>query len=102
MRNKERLSRKKVVWAYSIVLKYLKWYIQTSEVIPSTEKGPLLHSLADVHRQLVKADRVEDRHRSEDTGRLESWLNNRREEVGKKPWRGRRFVDELISAILEK
>lgn len=102
MRNKDRISRKKVVWGFSIVLKHLKWYIKTSEVIPNGEKGPLLDSLTETHRQLVKSDRIEDRHRKEEQGQLETWFNERRAEQGKRPWKGRRLVDELIQAILEK
>jgi hypothetical protein len=102
MRNKDQLSRKKVVWGFSIVLKHLKWYIETSEVIPSSEKGRLLESLTDAHRQLVKADRIEDRHRKEEQCQLETWFNERRAEQGKKPWKERRLVDELIRTILEK
>jgi hypothetical protein len=102
MRNKNRISRKKVVWGFSIVLKHLMWYIETSEVIPNNEKGPLLDSLTDAHRQLVKADRIEDRYRKEDTGQLETWFNERRAAEGKKPWKERRLVDELIRAILQK
>jgi hypothetical protein len=102
MRNNDRVSRKKVVWGFSIVLKHLKWYIETSEVIPSNEKGPLLDSLTDAHRQLVKADRIEDRYRKEDTGQLETWFNERQAAEGKKLWKERRLVDELIRAILEK
>ena len=101
MANKDCISRKKVVWGYSIVLKHLKWYIETSEVIPNSEKGPLLDSLTDAHRQLVKADRIEDRYRREEQGQLESWFNKRRAAEGKKPWKERRLVDELIRAILE-
>ena len=102
MRNKDRISRKKVVWGFSVVLKYVKWYIETSEVIPNSEKGPLIDSLTDAHRQLVKADRIEDRYRKEEQGQLESWFNNRRAAEGKKPWKERRLLDELIRAILEK
>ena len=102
MQNKDQLSRKKVVWGFSIVLKYVNWYIETSEVIPNTEKGPLLESLTDAHRQLVKADRIEDRYRKEEQGQLETWFNERRAAEGKKPWKERRLVDELIRAILEK
>jgi hypothetical protein len=102
MRNKDQLSRKKVVWGFSIVLKYVKWYIETSEVIPNSEKGPLLDSLTDAHKQLVKADRIEDRYRKEEQGELEAAVNQKRAELGKKPWKGRRLVDELIRAILEK
>ena len=102
MRNKDRISRKKVVWGFSIVLKHVKWYIETSEVIPNSEKGPLLDSLTDAHRQLVKANRIEDRYRKEDTGQLETWFNERQAAEGKKPWKERRLVDELIRAILEK
>jgi hypothetical protein len=102
MRNKDRISRKKVVWGFSIVLKHLKWYIETSEVIPNNKKGPLLDTLTGAHRQLVKADRTEDRYRKEDTGQLETWFNNRRAAEGKKPWKERRLVDELIRAILGK
>ena len=102
MRNEDRLSRKKVVWGFSIVLKYVKWYIESSEVIPNTEKGPLLDSLTDAHRQLVKADRIDDRYRKEEQGQLETWFNERRAAEGKKPWKERRLVDELIRAILEK
>ena len=101
MRNKDRISRKKVVWGFSIVLKHVKWYIETSEVIPTSEKGPLLDSLTDAHRQLVKADRIENRYRREEQGQLETWFNNRRAVEGKKPWKERRLVDELIRAILE-
>ena len=101
MRNKNRISRKKVVWGFSIVLKYVKWYIETSEVIPNNEKGPLLESLTDAHRKLVKADRIEDRHRKEEQGQLETWFNDRRAAEGKKPWRERRLLNELIRAILE-
>jgi hypothetical protein len=100
MRNKDKLSRKKVVWGYSIVLKHLKWYIETSEVIPSSEKDALQESLTDAHRQLIKADRVEDRYRKEEQGQLEAWFNERLVEQGKKPWKERRLVDELIRAIL--
>ena len=102
MRNKNHISRKKVVWGFSIVLKHLKWYIQTSEVIPNSKKGPLLNSLTDAHRQLVKSDRIEDRYREEEQGELEAVVNKKRAEFGKKPWKGRRLVDELIRAILEK
>jgi hypothetical protein len=102
MRNKDKLSRKKVVWGYSIILKHLKWYIETSEVIPINEKELLLHSLADAHRKLVKADRIEDRYREEEQGELEAVVNKKRAEFGKKPWKGRRLVDELIRAILSK
>jgi hypothetical protein len=90
------------VWGFSIVFKYVKWYIQTSEVIPNSEKGPLLDSLTDSHRQLVKADRIEDRYRKEEQGQLETWFNEQRAEQGKKPWKERRLVDELIRAILRK
>ena len=100
MRNKDKLSRKKVIWGFSIVLKHLRWYIETSEVIPNSEKGPLLDSLTKAHRQLVKADRIEDRYRREEQGQLESWFNERRAELGKKAWGERRLVDELIRAIL--
>jgi hypothetical protein len=102
MGNKERISRKKIIWGFSIVLKHLNWYIETSEVIPSSEKGPLLDSLTDAHRQLVKADRIEDRFRTEEQGELEAVVNQKRAELGKKPWKGRRLVDELIRAILSK
>jgi len=100
MRNKDRISRKKVIWGFSIVLKHVKWYIETSEVIPNSEKGPLLDSLTDTHRTLVKADRLEDRYREEQIGHLGTWFNNRRAAEGKKPWGERRLVDELIRAIL--
>ena len=102
MRNKDRISRKKVVWGFSIVLKHLKWYIETSEVIPNSEKGPLLNSLTDAHRKLVKSDRIEGRYREEEQGELEAAVNQKRAEFGKKPWKGRRLVDELIRAILSK
>jgi hypothetical protein len=105
MRNKSHISRKKVIWGFSIVLKHLKWYIETSEVIPSNEKGPLLDSLKDAHRKLVKADRVEDRYRSEEEGefaKLTERANDIRAKEGKKPWKERRLVDELIQAILAK
>ena len=83
-------------------MKHLKWYIETSEVIPNSEKGPLLNSLTDAHRQLVKSDRIEDRYRKEEQGELEAAVNKKRAELGKKPWKGRRLVDELIQLILEK
>ena len=102
MRNKDRISRKKVVWGFSIVLKHVKWYIETSEVIPNNEKGPLLDSLTAAHRQLVKADRIEDRYRTEEQGELEAAVNQKRAELGKKPWKARQLVDELIRAILSK
>ena len=105
MRNKDRISRKKVVWGFSIVLKHLKWYIETSEVIPNSEKGPLLDSLTAAHRKLVKADRIEDKFRNETKGRFYEWtadINEHLVKRGKKPWGQRRLVDELIRAILEK
>ena len=102
MDNKDGVSRKKVVWGFSIVLKHLKWYIETSEVITNNEKGPLLESLTDAHRQLVQAERIEDRYRKEEQGQLESWFNKRRAAKGKKPWKERRLVDELIRAILNR
>ena len=102
MPRKDQLSRKKVVWGFSVVLKHLKWYIETSEMIPNSNKAPLLDSLTDAHRQLVKADRIEDRYRKEEQGPLETWFNERRAELGKKAWGERRLVDELIRAILEK
>jgi hypothetical protein len=105
MRNKNRISRKKVVLGFSIVLKHLMWYIETSEVIPNNEKGPLLDSLTDAHRKLVKADRIEDRYRNETKGRFYEWtadINEQLVQRGRKPWGDRRLVDELIRAILEK
>ena len=102
MDNKDGVSRKKVVWGFSVVLKHLKWYIETSEVIPNSEKGPLLDSLTNTHRKLVKADRIENRYREEEKGELEAVVNKKRAELGKKPWKGRRLVDELIRAILKK
>ena len=74
-------------------------------MIPSNEKGPLLDSLTDVHRQLVKADRIEDRYRKEEKGEfaeLATIANERRTKAGKKPWRERTLVDELIRVILKK
>ena len=100
MRNKDRISRKKVVWGFSVVLKHLKRYIETSEVIPNSEKEPLLRTLTDAHRQLVKADRLENRFRKEEKGQLEKWFNERRAELGKKAWGDRRLVNELIQAII--
>jgi hypothetical protein len=105
MRNNDRVSRKKVVWGFSIVLKHLKWYIETSEVIPNNEKGPLLDSLTKVHRQLVKADRIEDRYRKEEKGEfaeLAERVIERRVAKGWKPMTERRLVDELIGVILQK
>ena len=105
MRNKESISRKKVVWGFSIVLKHLKWYIETSEVIPNSEKGPLIDSLTDAHRKLVKADRIEDRFRKEEKGdfaELAERVIERRIAKGHKPMTERRLVDELIRAILYK
>jgi hypothetical protein len=105
MRNKDRISRKKVVWGFSIVLKHLKWYIEMSEVIPNSEKGPLLDSLTAAHRKLVKADRIEDRYRKEEKGEfaeLAERVIKRRVAKGHKSITERRLVDELIRAILCK
>jgi hypothetical protein len=105
MRNKNQLSRKKVVWGFSIVLKHLKWYIETSEVIPNSEKGQLLDSLTAAHRKLVKADRTEDRYRKEEKGEfaeLAERVIERRIAKGHKPLTERRIVDDLIRAILSK
>ena len=105
MRNKDRISRKKVLWGFSIVLKHLKWYIETCEVIPNSDKEPLLESLTDAHRKLVKADRIEDRYRKEEKGEfaeLADRVIERRVAKGHKPLTERRLVDELIRAILCK
>lgn len=105
MFSSDSVSRKKVVWAYSVVLKHLTWYINTSELIPHGEKDRLLRSLRDAHRHLTAAERIEKKVRSEPAGEFGAWaaeLNERRAQDGRKPLGERRLLNELIRAILDK
>jgi hypothetical protein len=105
MFSKDSISRKKVVWAYSVVLKHLTWYINTSEFIPHGEKEPLLRSLRDALRHLTAAERIEKRVRNEPAGEFGAWaaeLNERRVQDGRKPLGERRLLNELIRAILDR
>lgn len=91
------------MWAFSIVLKHLKWYIATSEQLTTSEKEEITSSLMSSHRVLQKAEREEQRIQPKRESRFDKWIaeyNQRRIESGKKPQKERRIVDELIESII--
>lgn len=94
-----------MIWAFGIVLKHLRWYITTSEMIPREQQSKMIDSLETILRQLQKAEREERRRFTDPSLQDTTWkddVNEIRRRHGQRPVGERRLVDELIDAILEK
>ncbi len=90
--------------AFGVIVKHLRWYIMTSEVIPREQQVALVDALEDVFRKLQQAQRKERRPSPDMSDRRAEWIddvNAIRARHGKRPVGERRLVDELIVGILE-
>jgi hypothetical protein len=99
------ISRERVVWAFSIVMKHLKRYVLTSEHISQVEKQDIISSLDGAHRVLQKAERAERRLIVKSDDNFDDWMNEyneRRIESGRKPKGKREILRAIIDAMLGK
>lgn len=90
--------------ALGVIVKHLRWYISTSEVIPRAQQVELVDALENVYRKVQIAQRKEQRLAPDISERRAAWIcdvNAIRDRHGKRPVGERRLVDELISSILE-
>jgi hypothetical protein len=90
--------------ALGVIVKHLRWYISTSEVIPRAQQVELVDALENVYRKVQIAQRKEQQLAPDISERRAAWIgdvNAIRNKHGKRPVGERRLVDELISSILE-